>query len=178
MPPENQFGFNTNPYNIPKATDYRSMQGYSMPGVSVYTGAANGYQPPQQTFSDYVSPEASAPMSFMEQWGTNGFKGVNQWAQDNGIIGSTNMKTGMRTDSLLGSGLGLAQGLLGGYMGMKQYGLAKQSLAQGKDQFERNYAAQKATTNAALEDRQRARVSGNPNAYQSVGDYMNKHGIK
>ena len=34
------------------------------------------------------------------------------------------------------------------------------------------------TLNTQMEDRQRARVASNPTAYQSVGDYMNKNGLK
>jgi hypothetical protein len=63
-------------------------------------------------------------------------------------------------------------------MGMNQYNLAKETLAANKAQFERNFDAQKATTNASLEDRQRARVASNPGAYQSVGDYMNQNGVR
>lgn len=75
------------------------------------------------------------------------------------------------------AGLGLLQGVGSMYMGMKQYGLAKDQLAFGKEQFNKNYAAQRTTTNTALEDRQAARVAANPGAYQSVGDYMNKNRI-
>lgn len=64
------------------------------------------------------------------------------------------------------------------YLGMKQYGLAKETLANNKAQFERNFEAQKTTTNASLEDRQRARVASNAGAYQSVGDYMNQNGVR
>lgn len=77
---------------------------------------------------------------------------------------------------------GLALQAAGGaaslFMGMKQYGLAKKTLEENKRQFNLNYDAQKTTTNAALEDRQRARVASNPGAYQSVGEYMNQNGIK
>lgn len=77
---------------------------------------------------------------------------------------------------------GLALGAVGGlanlYMGMQQYGLYKQQLNENKRQFQLNYDAQKQMTNNQLEDRQRARVASNPGAYQSVGDYMNKYGIK
>ena len=77
-----------------------------------------------------------------------------------------------------GMALGAAQGLGNAYMAMKQYGLAKDSLAENKRQFQLNYDAQKSTTNSALEDRQRARVASNAGAYQSVGDYMDKNGIR
>lgn len=77
-----------------------------------------------------------------------------------------------------GTALGAAQGLFSGYLGMKQYGMAKEKLAESKRQFELNYAAQKTLTNSQLEDRQRARVASNPGAYQSVGDYMNQNGVR
>lgn len=71
-----------------------------------------------------------------------------------------------------------AGALMNGWMGMKQYGLAKQALAENKRQFQMNYDAAKSTTNTQLEDRQRARVAANPGAYQSVGPYMGQNGIK
>jgi hypothetical protein len=77
-----------------------------------------------------------------------------------------------------GLALGGASALGGLYLGMQQYNLAKDTLANNKAQFERNYAANKTTTNANLEDRQRARVASNAAAYQSVGDYMNQNGVK
>ena len=64
------------------------------------------------------------------------------------------------------------------FFGLKQYDLAKQTLNENKRQFQLNYDAQKQTTNTALEDRQRARVAGNPGAYQSVDDYMKNNGVK
>ena len=76
-----------------------------------------------------------------------------------------------------GMALGAANGLMQGYMGMKQYGLAKESLAESKRQFQLNYDAQKTLTNATLEDRQRSRIAANPK-YESVGDYMAKNGIR
>lgn len=77
-----------------------------------------------------------------------------------------------------GLALGAAGGLASTIMGMKQYGLAKKTLAENKRQFQLNYDAQKQTTNTRLEDRQRARVASNAGAYQSVGDYMGTNGIR
>lgn len=76
-----------------------------------------------------------------------------------------------------GLALGTANSLMSGYLGMKQYGLAKDSFAENKNQFALNYGAQRDSTNTELEDRQRARVAANPNAV-SVEDYMNKNRIK
>lgn len=73
------------------------------------------------------------------------------------------------------SGLGA---LASTFLGMKQYGLAKQTLEENKRQFQLNYDAQKQMTNTRLEDRQRARVASNAGAYQSVGDYMATNGVK
>lgn len=95
-----------------------------------------------------------------------------------GFLGSYDAKTGIKTDGWGGLALGAAQGIGSLFMGMQQYNLAKQTLENNKAQFERNFAAQRTTTNAALEDRQRARVASNPGAYQSVGDYMSQNGVK
>ena len=76
-----------------------------------------------------------------------------------------------------GPTLGIASGLGNAYMGMQQLNLAKEALANNKRQFDMNYGAARTTTNAALEDRQKARVASNANAYQSVGDYMNKNRV-
>lgn len=64
------------------------------------------------------------------------------------------------------------------YMGMKQYGLAKEQFAESKRQYNQNYAAQRTLTNSQLEDRQRTRVASNAGAYESVGSYMNRNGVK
>lgn len=99
-----------------------------------------------------------------------------QTMRDWGVLGSTD-KNGIQQQGWGGLALGAAQGMGSLYMGMKQYQLAKDTLANNKAQFERNFAAQQKTTNTALEDRQRARVASNAGAYQSVGDYMNANRV-
>ncbi len=76
--------------------------------------------------------------------------------------------------------LGAASGLVNSYMGIKQFGLAKDSLKEGKRQFDLNYGAQKSMVNSRLEDRQRSRVadSGGKGDYDSTSDYMKKYGIQ
>jgi hypothetical protein len=105
------------------------------------------------------------------------FSRMGQWMKDSGFLGSRNTD-GTFNQGWGGLALGGAQALGSLYMGMKQYGLAKDTLATNKAQFERNFDAQRRTTNAALEDRQRARVASNPGAYQSVGDYMNQNEVR
>lgn len=94
-----------------------------------------------------------------------------------GFLSSYDPMTGMTQQGWGMPALGAAQGIFNAYMGMKQYGLYKDQLAESKRQFGLNYSAQRQTTNAALEDRQIARVASNPTAYQSVGDYMAKNSI-
>lgn len=74
--------------------------------------------------------------------------------------------------------LGALQGIGGAYMGMKQYGLAKDALAQSQNQFNLNYNAQRQSTNTQLEDRQRARVAATDGRAESVDSYMERNRIK
>jgi hypothetical protein len=71
-----------------------------------------------------------------------------------------------------------AQSLGNLWMGMQQYGLAKDTFNENKRQFGLNYDAQRKSTNSRLEDRQAARVASNPGAYQSISEYMKKNGIQ
>ena len=73
--------------------------------------------------------------------------------------------------------MGVAGGLFNAWQGMKQYGLAKETLETNKQQFAQQFGAQQKMTNSRMEDRQAARVASNPGAYQSVGDYMKKNGV-
>jgi hypothetical protein len=93
--------------------------------------------------------------------------------------------TGSLADSLGGIsglqlgqlGLGAANGLLSGYLGFQNLGLAKDQARQAQKNWDKQWGANVKSTNAALEDRQKARVASNPNAYESVDSYMKKYGI-
>ena len=78
------------------------------------------------------------------------------------------------------AGLGIASGLANSYLGVKQFGLAKDALKEGKRQFDLNFNSQKRLTNARLEDRQNARIAatGDNGYWESTPTYMNKNGIK
>lgn len=98
---------------------------------------------------------------------------------------ANSFNTGSLTDSLgsisglqLGQlGLGAANGLLSGYLGFQNLGLAKNQARQAQKNWDKQWGANVKSTNAALEDRQKARVASNPNAYESVDSYMKKYGI-
>lgn len=74
--------------------------------------------------------------------------------------------------------LGAAQGIGSLLMGMNQYGLAKDALAQSQAQFDKNYSAQRQTINTQLEDRQRARVAATNGGAESVESYMERNRIR
>ena len=80
--------------------------------------------------------------------------------------------------STITGGLQAAAGLWGAYNGMQQTKLVKQQMANSLNQWNKNYANQVASYNTRLEDRQRARVGSNPNAYESVDSYMQKNRLK
>lgn len=75
-------------------------------------------------------------------------------------------------------GLGAANGLLSGYLGLNNLSLAKKQASQAQNNWNKQWDANVKTTNAALGDRQAARVASNPNGYESVDSYMKKYGIQ
>jgi len=136
----------------------------------------NGLAPNQGMFAGSA---VNAPITGVPAGGTPGMgSSFTNWLRTNGVIDSIDPQTGQKVGGYGGLALGAAQGLGSLYLGMQQYNLAKDALANSKSQFERNFAAQKTTTNASLEDRQRARVASNAGAYQSVGEYMSQNGVK
>lgn len=148
-------------------TDYSSLMGFGTPNQPALGGLSG--------ITD-VNGQVNAGIDMSGWGGTQSWgAGATDWLQNSGFLGKT--ENGVTTQGWGGAALGAMQGFGNAFMGMKQYGLAKDQLAQSKKQFELNYGAQKKTTNAALEDRQAARVASNSGAYQSVGDYMKKNGI-
>ena len=90
------------------------------------------------------------------------------------ILGGAGDMSGLQMGQL---GLGGVTSLLNGYLGFQNLSLAKKQYQSQLDQFNKQWDANKKLTNASLADRQAARVASNPNAYQSVDDYMKKYGI-
>ena len=187
--------------------DYLKMLGYGNPAEQMpmfSQGTGMGYAMPQMTSAkpgfDWGGATSTGAMdwtkgasSMLGQGGFNGsqvaapgmfggmFDGVGAALKDSGFLGSTDA-AGNKTDGWGGAALGVANGLMSGYMGMKQYGLSKDIFENNKAQFERNFGAQKGITNASLQDRQERRVreaaaNGNSSA-TNVADYMSKYGVK
>lgn len=161
------------PINTGIPFDPNSMAQWGQLGTGTY---GNNIAVPQQEF--FSNPVATdwTKQAMIEANGPNFNSGATNMS---GPGANTNWYDGALGPNGWGNlALGAAGGLASTFLGMKQYGLAKQTLQENKRQFDLNYAAQRQTTNTRLEDRQRARVASNANAYQSVGDYMATNGIK
>lgn len=138
---------------------------------------------------NYGNPGLVAPANFgtMDFMNTAPVVGLNGTSP---IIGNATGGGGLfggMFDNMLGKNgqqgwgnlaLGALQGIGGAYMGMKQYGLAKDALAQSQAQFDKNYNAQRQSINTQLEDRQRARVAATDGRAESVDSYMERNRIK
>ena len=151
-----------------------------------YMGGSNsfGYIGPGD--AGYIDPNFASqygnydPMDFAggngsedaSQAGSSGWEGAKNF-----MFGSTNEKTGVRTRSGLLPILNTFTGLASAYLGMKQYGLAKDSFKQNKKEFGMNYDAQRQLTNAQMEGSAKARHSANPGFYATPSDYMAKNSI-
>jgi hypothetical protein len=154
-------------------TSFSSLMGYGNPAMNnQYTGQQDWTSTLTPTLAGVDVAGTSGAVNATGGWGA----GIGDWFKDSGFFGST-AADGAKTQGWGGTALGVGQGIANLYMGMKQYGLAKDQLAFSKDQFNKNYAAQQKTINAQMQDRQAARVASNPGAYQSVGDYMKQNGI-
>lgn len=168
----------------PQQTNFSTMTRWGQPGGPTPAAAAAAAINPPMIGADYEQ----MPM------GTNGLKPNEGMfagsAVNNPIVNTAGGYNPTAFDKAFGwrdadgahmgyAGAGIAGAnlLMSGYLGLQQLAVAKDSLANAKKQFSLNFANQAKTTNAALEDRQRARVASNSGAYQSVGDYMNQNRV-
>lgn len=174
--------------------------GMRAPAALPYQDSFSSWNP--QSYQSPVTPGGYGGLNFDWNTGTMGGDGFQvgnlggYGLQDNGLsLATPNLTGGMGTgdgpggggwnwlntrdqQGVLGPALAGAGALANLFMGMKQYGLAKDQLAFQKDSFNKQYDANRTLTNSRLEDRQAARVASNPGAYQSVGDYMNQNKVK
>ena len=145
-----------------------------MPGMQgVPSMATPGFNTPQEMYGPPSNLANPALGGWFDGW--DSFKGN---LRNTGALDSRDPVTGIANQGWAMPALSVLGGIGNGYMALQQYGLAKDALATSKAQFNQQYAAQRQLTNSSLEDRQAARVASNPGAYQSVGAYMNKYGVK
>ena len=135
------------------------------------SGVLSNFAPP--TGLEALGSQFSAPAAL----GPVAAPGFMQGDFMKGMLGGTDA-SGNKTNGWGGLALGAASGIANTYMGMKQYGMAKDALKENKRQFNLNYGAQRDTMNTRMEDRQRARVADSPGHHASVSSYMDKNRIK
>lgn len=103
--------------------------------------------------------------------------GWGQWFNMDSMFG-TNTKNGATT-GWVAPAMQTFSGLTNAWLGMKQYGLAKDALKESKRQFDMDYNAQKNAYNESLETRQITRNRAtNGQVFDSVEDTMKKYGVK
>ena len=104
---------------------------------------------------------------------------INELAAGGGGDGETGMFDNFLGEDGWGNmALGGANAAIQGYMGFKQLGLAKDQLDFQKKAFEKNYAAQRKTTNNQMRDRQRVRHADSGGRLASPEEYMSKNSVK
>lgn len=107
--------------------------------------------------------DATGQMSFMDE-----LKNMN-W------FGSTN-QNGIKQMGLADYGLGALGAGLSAFIGMKQYGLAKDQFNFQKNAWNKDFEAQKGVTNGELNARQ---LSRNKDGFgEDAATYMAKYGVK
>ena len=173
----------TNPtYQINPMTGLSNLQALGAGNYSAVPTTALFNAPINPNFSPVASglgdnPIASADIT--QQLASYGPAG-------GGALEPTTMQTllggkladGSMINGILPTGLGLANSLFSGWMGMKNYGLAKDQLKFTKNAFNKNFQAQANLINSELEDRQRKRVRTDPDKAQGVAEYMSQYGVK
>jgi len=84
----------------------------------------------------------------------------------------------MAFSNKLGFGIGALSSALDAISAHRAYKLGKSQLNFQKDQFNRQFDAQKGLTNSQLYDRQTIRNIQNPGMFMSASEYLDKYGVK
>lgn len=149
--------------------------------LSKFFSAISNYGTPstgiQQPTVNYALPAVQAsPVPLLDDISLAEGLNMNAWmpaANYGGGLGNF----GSFMQNYGGTLLGAAQGLGNLFLGMKQYGLAKDALKESRRQFQLNYDAQRKLTNARLMDRQNARRAADPTRHMSAEEYLEKYGV-
>ena len=158
----------------PAGPEQSSIYGLTSPTPDTYGGWGEMQSVMNPNF-DASSYMKANPAIFGEQSGG----GIWDSIKNSGFFSSKDDTTGKMKQGWGGEAMDMASGLMSGYLGMKQYGIAKKTLSENKRQFDANYAVQKNLTNSRLEGRQKARIAASPDGgHMSAADYVQKYGVK
>lgn len=165
MSSTNKFGFNS-PLNFkagmsaPKTNNPWAMGGFDNQPNDAMGGLDPNFGYAPQT------PNGNGINSFSNQLDAGNFTNESAGTNAFGPDGWTSLA------------LGGVQAGMGAYFGFKQLGAAKDQLNFQKESFNKNYDAQKRTTNAEMRDRQTNRNASQPGQHQKTAAYMKQNGIK
>ena len=164
--------------------------GYNTPGLQLgqdswMNAATPSYQAPvtSQPFANAVQPWQTdlsnyATNSTYQALGLDANGLYQPTGMDNtGWLSKANNWMSKNTE-LVKAGAGLVTGGLGAWNGMQQNKLMRENMNQQAGQFREQMDLSKQNINRNIEDRQRARVASNAQAYESVDSYMKKYGVK
>lgn len=174
------------------ATGMRAPQSWSNFGQGWGSGGQQGYSLDSPTLSGGFGLNAMDLAS--DGYHNSGIPNVGGLSYGQGVGGASSVTAGGSRsfmDSMMGgknqdgssfngwggAAIGAAGSIFNAYMGMKQYGLAKEQFAFNKDMTTRNFNAQANLTNSHLADRQSARRAAGENV-QDVSGYMGQYGVK
>lgn len=139
-------------------------------GLDTY-GANSGYDFAMGNSNQLISGvDSNLPMS-------NGIGGGEDGGMMKFLLGGKNAD-GSTSMGALPAGISAGSALLNGWLGMKQYGLAKKQINASIDSSRNNFNAQAKTTNRSIEDRQRYRNATQPGVHQDTASYMAKYGVQ
>tara|TARA_B110000259_G_scaffold68156_1_gene80305 strand:- start:157 stop:693 length:537 start_codon:yes stop_codon:yes gene_type:complete len=157
----NAYGSNTDygqSFNYGSAASPNNSSGYNAQvGAMNYGGSL--YPELYQTPS--TSPNPQQPNIFGKIW--------------NGVTAGGTDSKGFQTANNISGGISAISSLASAYMGMKQYGLAKDQFKFQQKTYNDNYRNATASYNTDLEARQAARYASNPNHFEPVDSYMDKN---
>jgi len=163
------------------ATNLQAMQGYMTPPLAA--NGANGAFGPQDysVYGGTQVPQMGGLNVSNLAPGPSGYSMTNPIAPAGGSGAGggffDNMIGTRENPGWGGLAVGAATGAANLFMGLKQYGLAKDMFAENKSQYAQNFDAQRGLTNSRLEDRQTRRNIERPDS-MAAADYMSKYGVK
>lgn len=99
-----------------------------------------------------------------------------QTTRPNLWTGTTDEKTGIRTDGVIPTALGVFGGLAQSWLGFQQLRQAKKEFAFQKEAWKKNYETQRKLINTEMEGKQRAAYLADPRL-ATPEEYMTKNGI-
>lgn len=163
-----------NKFLVQDPNDYLSLNSWGKPSINQYKPDDPwGSMVPSLNNNPYSVDSMGIPMNeVMQQVPTD-----SSWLTRTSFFGGKDPSTGMMNVGWGPTLFNMGKGIFDGWMGLQALDLAKDNLNFQKDSFSKQFENQRTLTNARLRDRQMARVAGNPNAYQSVDEYMRQNGV-